>query len=102
VCSWPPRSRRPQVIVPSFLVMVTSVISSRAMRLRSRCGVPGSFQIAGKSVTSHWIRVFWRSVSSVAALLALSPPLQGLRMYLALTLCKPRLNDTAPLAPAPS
>jgi hypothetical protein len=29
------------------------------MRLRSRCGVAGSFQIAGKSVTSLRMRVFW-------------------------------------------
>ena len=33
---------------------VTSVSSSRAMRLRSRAGVAGSFQIAGRSVTS-WL-----------------------------------------------
>ena len=43
------------------------------MRLRSRCGVAGSFQIAGKSVTSVRMRVFWVSVRlAVAAFWALS------------------------------
>ena len=35
-------------------VTVTSVSSSRAMRLRSRIGVAGSFQMPGRSVTS-WL-----------------------------------------------
>jgi hypothetical protein len=57
-----------QVIVfPQFLVTVMSVRSSRVMRLRSRCGVAGSFQIAGKSVTSLRMRVFWVSASSAVA-----------------------------------
>jgi len=32
------------------------------MRLRSRAGVVGSFQSAGRSLTSWWIRFFWASV----------------------------------------
>jgi hypothetical protein len=43
------------------------------MRLRSRCGVAGSFQIAGKSVTSVRMRVFWISARlAVAAFWAVS------------------------------
>ena len=53
-------------MVSRVRVTVTSVSSSRAMRLRSRAGVAGSFQIAGRSVTSCWIRVFWASVSCPA------------------------------------
>ena len=41
-------------MVSRVRVTVTSVSSSRAMRLRSRAGVAGSFQIAGRSVTS-WL-----------------------------------------------
>ena len=44
-------------------VTVTSVSSSRAMRLRSRIGVAGSFQMPGRSVTSWLILVFWALVS---------------------------------------
>ena len=44
-------------------VTVTSVSSSRAMRLRSRAGVAGSFQMPGRSVTSWAIRSFWAGVS---------------------------------------
>ena len=50
----PPRRRTCAVIWSLVLVTVTSVSSSRAMRLRSRAGVAGSFQIAGRSVTS-WL-----------------------------------------------
>ena len=59
---WPPCSRACAVMVPVVLVTVTSVSSSRAMRLRSRIGVAGSFQIAGRSVTSWAIRSFWALV----------------------------------------
>ena len=41
-------------MVSRVRVTVTSVSSSRAMRLRSRAGVAGSSQIAGRSVTS-WL-----------------------------------------------
>ena len=51
------------VMVPAVRVAVTSVSSSRVMRLRSRAGVAGSSQIAGRSVASCRIRVFWASVS---------------------------------------
>src|SRR6266568_6862747 len=51
------------VMVSRVLVRVTSVSSRRAMRLRSRAGVAGSFQMPGRSVTSWLIRVFWASVS---------------------------------------
>ena len=44
-------------MVSLVLVTVTSVSSSRAMRLRSRIGVAGSFQMPGRSVTSWAIRV---------------------------------------------
>lgn len=37
------------------------------MRLRSRCGVAGSFQITGKPVTSLRMRVFWVSARLAAA-----------------------------------
>ena len=43
-------------------VTVTSVSSSRAMRLRSRMGVAGSCQMPGRSVTSWLIRSFWAGV----------------------------------------
>ena len=63
VWCWPPRSRTCALMVSLVLVAVTSVSSSRAMRLRSRIGVAGSFQMAGRSVTSWAIRSFWASVS---------------------------------------
>lgn len=47
VWSCPPVKRTWQVVAWSSRMMVTSLISRRAMRLRSRCGVAGSFQIAG-------------------------------------------------------
>ena len=73
VRSCPPCHRMLQVIVFAFLVTVTSVRSRRVMRLRSRCGVAGSFQIAGKSVTSVRMRVFWVSARlAVAVFWALS------------------------------
>ena len=50
-------------MVSLVLVTVTSVSSSRAMRLRSRMGVAGSFQMPGRSVASWAIRAFWASVS---------------------------------------
>ena len=59
VRSWPPARRTCAVMVSLVRVTVTSVSSSRAMRLRSLIGVAGSFQIAGRSVTSWLIRVFW-------------------------------------------
>ena len=49
--SWPPRNRTCRWM-RSVLVMVTSSMSSRAMRLRSRCGVAGWDHRAGKSVAS--------------------------------------------------
>ena len=60
---WPPGSRACAVMVSVVLVTVTSVSSSRAMRLRSRIGVAGSFQMAGRSVTSWAMRAFWALVS---------------------------------------
>ncbi len=63
VWCWPPRSRTCAVMVSLVLVTVTSVSSSRAMRLRSRTGVAGSFQMAGRSVASWAIRSCWAGVS---------------------------------------
>ena len=60
---WPPARRTCAVMVSLVRVTVTSVSSSRAMRLRSRIGVAGSFQMPGRSVTSWRIRAFWASVS---------------------------------------
>ena len=52
--------------------MVTSSMSRRAMRLRSRCGVAGFVHRAGKSVASARIRAWCSSVErGVAAALAL-------------------------------
>jgi len=51
-------------------VMVMSSISSRAMRLRSRCGVAGSDHRAGKSAASPRMRALSFSVS--AAVLAVA------------------------------
>ena len=48
VWCWPAGRRTCAVMVSRVLVTVTSVSSSRAMRLRSRAGVAGSFQIAGQ------------------------------------------------------
>jgi len=48
---WPPR-RRTWSWIWSVLWRVTSWISSRAMRLRSRCGVAGSDHSLGKSAAS--------------------------------------------------
>ena len=59
---WPPARRAWAVMVSLVRVTVTSAISSRAMRLRSRAGVAGSFQMAGRSVTSWAIRSFWAGV----------------------------------------
>jgi hypothetical protein len=50
-------------MVTLVLVTVTSVSSSRVMRLRSRAGVAGSFQMPGRSVTSWAIRFFCAAVS---------------------------------------
>jgi hypothetical protein len=61
-----PARRACAVMVSLVLVTVTSVSSRRAMRLRSRAGVVGSFQLAGRSVTSWLIRVFWAAVSRPA------------------------------------
>ena len=47
---WPAGRRMCAVMVSRVRVTVMSVSSSRAMRLRSRAGVAGSFQIAGRSV----------------------------------------------------
>jgi transposase len=75
---WPPRRTTP-TLMWSVLVRVTSVTSSRIMRLRSRIGVAGSFQSRGKSAAravilarvsgeSGPIAVFFaRSYSSVAS-----------------------------------
>ena len=63
VWCWPAGRRTCAVMVSRVRVTVTSVSSSRAMRLRSRAGVAGSSQIAGRSVTSWRIRVFCASVS---------------------------------------
>jgi hypothetical protein len=60
---WPAGRRMCAVMVPVVRVTVTSVSSSRAMRLRSRAGVAGSSQIAGRSVASWRIRVSCASVS---------------------------------------
>ena len=49
---WPAGRRMCAVMVSRVRVTVTSVSSSRAMRLRSRAGVAGSSQIAGRSVAS--------------------------------------------------
>ena len=54
------------VMVSVVLVAVTSVSSSRAIRLRSRIGVAGSFQMAGRSVTSWAMRACWALVSCPA------------------------------------
>jgi hypothetical protein len=54
VRAWPPARRTCAVMVSLVRVTVTSVSSSRAMRLRSRIGVAGSFQMPGRSVTS-WL-----------------------------------------------
>ena len=63
----PARSRTPSVrVVLSLLEMVTSSISRRTMRLRSRSGVSGSFHRRGKSVARS--RIFWRC-SSLSSLL---------------------------------
>jgi hypothetical protein len=73
VWSWPPARRTWAVIRSPVRVAVTSVSSSRAMRLRSRCGVAGSFQMAGRSVTSWAIRCLRAAVSwPVCCWLALS------------------------------
>ena len=69
VWCWPAGRRTCAVMVSRVRVMVTSVSSSRAMRLRSRAGMAGSSQIAGRSVTSWAIRVFWASVSCPVLLL---------------------------------
>ena len=53
---WPPARRACAVMVSLVLVTVTSASSSRAMRLRSRIGVAGSFQMPGRSVTSLVLR----------------------------------------------
>lgn len=54
-----------------ILVTVTSVSSSRVMRLRSRVGVAGSFQMLGRSVTSYRRSLtcdeFWHSTGAVTA-----------------------------------
>ena len=60
---WPPVRRMCAVMVSLVRVTVTSVSSSRVMRLRSRIGVAGSFQMPGRSVTSWEIRFFWAGVS---------------------------------------
>ena len=60
---WPPARRTCAVMVSLVRVAVMSVSSSRAMRLRSRIGVAGSFQMPGRSVTSWLILVFWALVS---------------------------------------
>ena len=48
VWCWPPGRRTCAVMVSRVRVTVTSVSSSRAMRLRSRAGVAGSFQMRGQ------------------------------------------------------
>src|SRR6266571_7025130 len=58
VRAWPPARRTCAVMVSLVRVTVTSVSSSRAMRLRSRIGVAGSCQMPGRSVTSWLIRSF--------------------------------------------
>ena len=63
VWCWPPARRMWAVMVSLVRVMVTSVSRSRAMRLRSRAGVAGSFQMPGRLVTSCRIRAFCWSVS---------------------------------------
>ena len=63
VWCWPAGRRMCAVMVSRVRVTVTSVSRSRAMRLRSRAGVAGSSQIAGRSVASCRIRVFCASVS---------------------------------------
>ena len=59
----PPRKRTCRWIW-SVLFSVTSSISSRAMRLRSRCGVAGSDQSLGKSAASWRIWVLRSSLSA--------------------------------------
>ena len=49
-----------------------SSMSSRAMRLRSRCGVAGLAHRAGKSVASARMRVLSSSVSAAVAEVAVS------------------------------
>ena len=66
----PPR-KRTWMWMRSVLCRVTSSTRRRTMRLRSRCGVCGLDQSAGKSVASEPIRFLTWSVG-VAAALALS------------------------------
>ena len=54
------------------LVMVTSSMSSRAMRLRSRCGVAGSDHRAGKSAAGARMRALSALVSAAVLAAALS------------------------------
>jgi hypothetical protein len=58
----PPRNRTWRWIW-SPLLMVTSSMRSRAMRLRSRCGVAGLFHRAGKSLARVLIRDLCSSLS---------------------------------------
>ena len=60
--SAPPRIRTPRV-TRSPLTIVTSSISIRTIRLRSRCGVSGSLQRRRKSEASARMRSSWRSSS---------------------------------------
>ena len=69
--AWPPRNRTSRWM-RSVLVMVTSSMSSRAMRLRSRCGVAGFVHRAGKSAASARMRALSSSVSAAAAVVAWS------------------------------
>jgi len=62
----PPRKRTCRWIW-SVLVKVTSSMSSRAMRLRSRCGVAGSDHMAGKSLASARMRALCWSVNAACA-----------------------------------
>jgi hypothetical protein len=52
--------------------MVTSSMSSRAMRLRSRCGVAGSDHRAGKSAAGARMRALSALVSAAVLAAALS------------------------------
>ena len=69
---WPPRNRTCRWMFSVVLLMVTSSMSKRAIRFRSRCGVAGFFHRAGKSVARARIRARCSSVSAPCAATAWS------------------------------
>ena len=66
----PPGKRMAAVMACWPRVRVTSVSSRRMRRLRSRAGVAGLFQRAGKSAARAWMRARWEASSVTAAVLA--------------------------------